>query len=183
MPDRSWTLLETRTISEYPFVRIREDEYRFEPSGEVAPFVVCDSADWVLVIALTDDDRVVLVRQFRHGVRQVVLETPGGIVEGDESPEHTAARELSEETGYEAEDVRLLGTLLPNPAINSASCHVVLAQGCRLSSAPAPDALEEIEVVLRPRDEIPAMIRSGELCHALVVAAFGLMNHRRGDDS
>jgi ADP-ribose pyrophosphatase len=175
MPQKSWTLLESRTIAEYPVIRVREDLYRFEPTGAEAPFVVCDSSDWALVIAATDQGEVVLVRQYRPGVRKVVLEIPGGVVDGDESPEETAVRELREETGYTPARARLVGTMMPNPAINTASCHVVLAEGCRPTDRRSLDPFEEIEVLLRPLDEIPAMIRSGELQHGLAIAAFGLV--------
>ncbi len=175
MPHQSWTLLDSRTIADYEFVRLREDWYRFEPTGAEAPFVVCDSADWVLVIALTSDEQVVLVRQYRHGVREVVLEVPGGIVDKDESLEQAALRELREETGFTAERVRVLGAMMPNPAINSACCHAVLAEGCHRTDEPAPDPFEEFEVLVRPLAEVPEMIRTGELRQALVIAAFGLM--------
>lgn len=175
MPQKSWTLLESRTIAEYPVVRVREDLYRFEPTGAEAPFVVCDSADWSLVIATTDQGQVILVRQYRPGVRKEVLEIPGGVVDGNESPEETAVRELREETGYTPARVRLVGTMMPNPAINSASCHVVLAEGCRPTGRRDVDPFEEIEVLLRPLDQIPEMIRSGDLRHALAIAAFALM--------
>jgi 8-oxo-dGTP pyrophosphatase MutT (NUDIX family) len=175
MPDKSWTLLDSRTIADYEFVRLQEDWYRFEPTKAEAPFVVCDSADWVLVIALTADEEVVLVRQYRHGVREVVLEVPGGIVDKDESLEQAAVRELREETGFTAERVRVLGKMMPNPAINSASCHVALAEGCHRIAEPSPDPFEKFEVLVRPLAGIPEMIRTGELRHALVIAAFGLM--------
>jgi len=175
MPHKSWKLLASRNIADYKFVRIREDHYRFKPTGAEAPFVVCDSADWVLVIPVTAEGEVVMIRQFRHGVQKVVLEVPGGVVDAGESPQEAAVRELREETGFTAGRVRLLGTMMPNPAINSASCHVVLAENCRRTDAPQLDPFEKIDVLARPLDEIPNMIQSGELCHALVIAAFGLM--------
>ncbi len=177
MPDRSWTLLRSRSIIQYEFVGIREDRYRFEPTGAEAPFVVCESADWVLVIPVTHDGQVVLIRQYRHGVQQVVLEVPGGVVDAGESPEAAAARELREETGFSAGRVQLLGTMMPNPAINSASCHVVLAEGCHRTAEPQLDPFEKIDVLLRPLAEVPEMIRCGELSHALVIAAFALMDN------
>ena len=176
MPDRSWTLLDSRTMLDYGIIRIREDRYLFARTDREAPFVVCESADWVLVIALTDDGQIVLVRQFRHGVQEVVLEIPGGLINEGESPEQAAQRELREETGFVAGPVRLLGRLIPNPALNNAHCHVVLAEHCRPTGEIELDALEQIEVLLRPLDEIGQMICSGQLCHALVIAALSLMD-------
>jgi 8-oxo-dGTP pyrophosphatase MutT (NUDIX family) len=174
MPDHSWKLLSSRLIADYRILRLREDRYLFEPKQTEANFVVCDSADWVLIIPVTVDGQVVLVRQFRHGVRQVVLEVPGGLLDPGETPEASAVRELREETGYRAERIRLVGKMLPNPAINSASIHIVLAEGCHPAGDQNLDPFEQIEVVLRPLADIPGMIASGEIAHALVVAAFAL---------
>jgi len=180
MPDKSWTLLGSRQIADYKIIRLREDRYRFEPTGAEADFAVCDSADWAFVIPVTADGQVVFIRQYRHGARQVVLELPGGLMDGGEPPEVTAARELREETGYEAERLRRLGKLLPNPGLNNASCHVFVAEGCSLKSDPDPDPLERIEVVLRPLEAVQEMIRTGELCHAQAMAAFALMEAVKG---
>ena len=174
MPDRSWRLLSTRLIADYRILRLREDRYLFEPNRTEANFVVCDSLDWVLVIPITDDGQVVLVRQFRHGIRQVVLEVPGGLLDPGETPEASAARELREETGYQAEKIRLIGKMMPNPAINNAHIHIVVAERCHLAGDQNLDPFEQIEVVLCPLTDIPGMIGSGEIAHALVVAAFAL---------
>jgi ADP-ribose pyrophosphatase len=174
MPHRSWTLLSSRALAEYKILRLREDRYRFEPTGAEADFIVCDSCDWGLVIPLTADGQVVLVRQYRHGVREVILEVPGGVLDPGESPEQAAARELREETGYEAERIRTVGKMLPNAALNNAWVHVLVADGCRRVGEPQPDPFEQIEVLLRPLSDIPAMIASGEMCHGLMIAAFAL---------
>lgn len=174
MPHDNWTLLGSKYIGEYRVIRLREDRYRLEPTQTEASFIICESADWALTIPVTADRQVVLIRQFRHGVRQSVLEIPGGMLDSNESPESAGVRELREETGYEAGRVRYLGRLFPNPALNTAHCHIVLAEDCRATGVCTPDALESLAVELRPLADIPKLIRSGELAHAQVIAAFAL---------
>lgn len=171
MPDRSWTRLSSRYVAEYKVTKVREDRYRFEPKQTEADFLVCESNDWVVILPVTMDGKVVFVRQFRHGVGQVVLELPGGLIDAEEKPTEAAQRELREETGYEAASVRQVADLLPNPALNNAHCHVVLAEGCRQIHGQSLDPFEQIEIVTYPLDEIPELIRSGQFSHAQAIAA------------
>lgn len=172
MPHRSWTRLSSRYVAEYKVTKVREDRYRFEPEQTEADFVVCESADWVIILPVTVDGHVVFVRQFRHGVGHVVLELPGGLIDGRESVEEAARRELREETGYEAASLRQVADLLPNPALNSAHCHIVLAEGCRPIQAQDLDPFELIEIVTYRLEDVPELIRSGEFVHAQAIAAF-----------
>jgi 8-oxo-dGTP pyrophosphatase MutT (NUDIX family) len=174
MPDRSWKHLSTRYVGDYHILRIREDRYLFEPTQREATFVACESADWAMVIPVTSDGQVVFVRQYRHGVKQVVLEIPGGVLEPNEAADVGGLRELQEETGYQCETIRVVGRLLPNPSTNTAALHVLVAEGCRPVAAQTLDPLERIDLVLRPLGEVQAMIASGELCHAQVIAAFAV---------
>ena len=102
-----------------------------------------------------------------------MLEVPGGLLDPGETPEATPPGNC-EETGYQAETIRLIGKMMPNPAINTAYIHIVVAEGCRLAGDQNLDPFERIEVIRRPLSDIPGMIGSGEIAHALVVAAFTL---------
>jgi ADP-ribose pyrophosphatase len=115
---------------------------------------------------------VILIHQFRHGIREVTLEIPGGLVEEKDTPFSAAQRELLEETGCQAERWVDLGYVHPNPAIQDNRCHTFLALGVTEAGPQSLDEKEDIAVVRRPLAEIPALIREGEITHALVVAAF-----------
>ncbi len=156
MPHRSWKLIGSRDISDHRIFRIRHDYYRFEPTGAERDFVVLDCPDWVNIIPLTDDGQVVLIRQYRHGTRDVSLEVPGGVVEADETPQDAAVRELQRRNRLCPATVKPLGFVSPNPAIQGNRSYTFLAEGCRLTAEPQPDSFEQIEVLLRPLKDIPA---------------------------
>jgi ADP-ribose pyrophosphatase len=141
-------------------------------TGEVRELSLLEAGDWVNVIALTPDRQVVLVRQFRHGTRDFTLEIPGGQVDPDETPVQAAVRELREETGFAGEGALSLGIVTPNPAFLNNRCHTVLLENCRQVGEPVPDRGEDIEVLIRPLAEIPGVIVSGQIDHALVICAF-----------
>lgn len=172
MPEKSWTLLSSRLLSDCHIFTLHADRYRLEPEGQSRDFYKLVAPDWVNVIAVTDDRQVVLVRQFRHGIGEVTLEIPGGMIDPDESPAEAAVRELEEETGYAGGKARQLGCVWPNPAIQSNHCYTFLVENAQRVSEPRPDPFERIEVLSRPLDDIPNLIRSGEIRHALVVVGF-----------
>ncbi len=157
------------------------DRVRFRPpsGGDPRDYFVLDAPDWINVIPLTEDRQVVLVRQFRFGVERVTLEIPGGMCDPGESPEDAARRELAEETGYRARELRRLGTVEPNPAIQSNHCHTFLAAGAYPAGAPRPDPGEELELTTVPLDAIGGLIADGSITHSLVVSAFKLLDVRK----
>ena len=141
-------------------------------SGRRGEFTVIDSPDWANIIAITPDEQVILVRQFRHGTGEITLEIPGGIVDDGEDFVTAARRELREETGYRCNEVELLGVVEPNPAFMNNRCGLVLARGVHLDSGQDLDPEEFIDVVRYPLSEIPALIADGRITHSLVVSAF-----------
>jgi 8-oxo-dGTP pyrophosphatase MutT (NUDIX family) len=143
------------------------------PDGrEVDPYYVLEYPDWVNVVAVTETDEVVLVRQYRHGIGQVVLELPSGVVEGnDGGPLETARRELLEETGYASDSFRLTGVLSANPATHSNLTHCFLAADCRKVAQPHLDDVEELEVVIVPLARLGGLAREGALLQSLHVGS------------
>jgi 8-oxo-dGTP pyrophosphatase MutT (NUDIX family) len=140
-------------------------------TGDPHPFYRIESPAWVNVVALTPRDELVMVRQFRQGLRDVTLEIPGGLVDPGESPEEAARRELLEETGYGADRFESLGSINPNPALFGNRCHMQVALGCEAVSEIQNSATEETIVELLPLADLAATIRAGGIDHALVVAA------------
>jgi 8-oxo-dGTP pyrophosphatase MutT (NUDIX family) len=150
-------------------------------TGAVKRFSLIDCVDWVNVIAVTDDDRVVLVRQYRPGTDRVCLEIPGGMIDPGEDPCAAAVRELAEETGYTGGTVELLGKVSPNPAIQNNTLYNVLVRGVALTQAPAPDDGEVLAVETASLAECRRRLLAGEIEHALVVVAFAHLALRRWD--
>jgi len=99
-----------RTIEENWLFRLRRERFRSRLSGAAHDYYVIHLADAVNVIAVTPDDRVILVRQFRAGSGRDSLETPGGLIDPGEDPLRAGARELREETGYAGNPPVLVGT-------------------------------------------------------------------------
>lgn len=135
-------------------------------------FYTIDSSDWVNVIPLTEDGKIVMIKQFRQGRKEICLEIPGGLVEKGEDPLDCAIREVEEETGYIGGKVTYLGVISPNPALFTNLCHTFLFDGVRKEGLRKLDATEDIEVVLVDKGEIVSLIREGVINHALVICAF-----------
>jgi ADP-ribose diphosphatase len=142
----------------------------------VDPYYVLEYPGWVNVLAITDDSNVILVRQYRHGIAQVLLELPCGSVGEDESPDQAIYRELMEETGFAAGKIKLTGIVSPNPATHTNETFCFLAQDCKKVAEPRLDPNENIEVVLVPLSKIRQLTLAGEIKQALHVASimFGL---------
>jgi 8-oxo-dGTP pyrophosphatase MutT (NUDIX family) len=126
---------------------------------------------------VTDDGRVVCVRQFRHGTRRITLEVPGGLVDPGEDPARSAVRECLEETGFAVAAPESLGVLSPNPALFPNSLHTYMALGAVRTAEIANTASEHTAVELVPVGDLPRRLLSGEIDHALVVATLWRFLH------
>ena len=187
MPE-PWPLVRSTPDKSYRVFSVRTDTARSPRTGKEHDFYVIESVDWVNVIPLTPDNEVVMVRQYRHGTQQISLEIPGGLVNPKDAPLDTARKELLEETGYQAEEITLIGAAHPQPAVlnnrhltflatnvqktAALDPSTALRQGSGQGSGQRLDEGEDIEVVLVPLSKIPRLIRECEITNAMVILAF-----------
>lgn len=175
---RPWKVTGSEPVFDGRIFQVRRDLTINPRTGQTHEMFVLDQPDWVNVIPLTPHEHVVMVEQWRHGSRTIELETPGGLMDPGETPEACARRELLEETGYAADRLIHLGTVKPNPAIQSNVQHYLLATGCHKVAEPNLDHAEDIAVRLVPLIEIPDLIRAGRITHGIVIGGFHLLSLR-----
>jgi 8-oxo-dGTP pyrophosphatase MutT (NUDIX family) len=167
-----WKKIHSKPVGDFRIFTIKSDRMVSPRTQQEHDFFVIDCVNWVNVIALTSDDQVVMVEQFRHGTKTVELEIPGGMMDpSDPSPEATGVRELREETGYEGQNARVIGQIFPNPAIMSNVCYTVLVENCRCLHPLQLDHGEDLSTQLVPRTELPGLIANGKIRHSLVAVA------------
>lgn len=162
-----WKILE----SHYLHKNVRIDTCELSDGNVIDGFVL-EYGDWATVVALTKQQEVVMVRQYRHGAQKVILELPGGAMEpGDATPLETARRELLEETGYTSDQFIQIGCVSPNPANQTNLIYSFLALDAVKVGSQNLDETEEIEVELRPLEQVIGMAKSGELLQSMQVSA------------
>lgn len=178
---RPWKVTGSELMLDGRVFKVRKDVTINPRTGQTHDMFVLDQPNWVNVIPLTPDEHVVMVEQWRHGSRTVELETPGGLMDNGETPKLCGRRELLEETGYEPGQIIHLGTVKPNPAIQSNLQYYILATGCRKVAGLNLDHAEDIAVRLVPLAEVPELIRTGKITHSIVIGAFYWLDlYRRG---
>lgn len=177
-----WKKLRSVPAGDFRIFKIHTDTCVNPRTGTEHDFFILDSVNWVNVIALTPDEKLVMVQQYRFGSGTVELEIPGGMMDAEDAdPVATAVRELREETGYEGETARLLGRVFSNPAILSNVTYTVLVENCRLRHKTEFDHAEDLETLLVPVADVPRLVAEEKIQHSLVVVAlYHLDLWRRG---
>lgn len=178
---RDWPIISRELIGDFSIFTLTKKMVRSPRTGETREVAALQFPDWVLTLALTPKEEVVMVRQYRHGVERVCLELPGGLVDpADDSPSLSARRELLEETGYRADKITLMGECFPQPAILSNKCFFYLALNVVKIQSPQLDAGEDIEIIKVPLKDIAAKIENREIDHGMVLLAFSFFWMKQG---
>lgn len=178
MKKQNWKILSSKYLVKAPWAMLRRDSCEM-PNGFVVPeYYVLEYPNWVNVVALTEDNRIVLVRQYRHGIEESILEIPGGVIDEGEDSLTAAKRELLEETGYIFESFEKLCDLFPNPATSNNITTTYLAKGGRKIQEQNLDSQEEIEVILTSPSDVKRLLLENKFGQALHSAAlfYALLN-------
>lgn len=167
-----WRVVSSQTLLKDRWIDLRADRCVTASGTVIEPYYVFGYPDWVHVVALTDADELVLVRQYRHGVGEMVLELPGGAVDAADADLAVAARrELLEETGFAVAEMQQVTTLFPNPATQSNRLHIMLATGLTREAAQSLDPGEDgLTVEFLPVGEVLAGLHGGLIGQAMHVA-------------
>jgi len=182
MKDRlTWQEEDRKTVFTCPVFRVEERLCR-SPNDDLKTFTILDASDWAIVIPVLETEqgrKFVMVRQWRHGARELSLEFPGGVFEKGENAESAAARELKEETGYSAGRIQKLGEFSPNPAIMSNRVHFFLATDLSSLVGQQLDEDEYVEVEIHAVEEVLNGIGKPPHTHALMGTAMALYLQQR----
>jgi 8-oxo-dGTP pyrophosphatase MutT (NUDIX family) len=147
---------------------LRSDHVRLPNGAEIPEYWISEYPPWVNVVAVTTDDKLVLVRQYRPALGQVHFELPAGVVDpSDASLQAAAARELAEETGYGGGTWSLLTTLSANPALQTNLSYAFLAVGVTLQTHARPEDTEDLRVHLVPVAEAEGLLNAEDMIQAL----------------
>jgi ADP-ribose pyrophosphatase len=177
-----WQILSSEYIVDTPHLRLRRDAIELPGGVEIRDYYVRETRGFAVIFATTPDDRVVLVRQYKHGIDDIVLELPAGGIDPGESAVACAARELSEETGYVGtpEEPEFVASFVTDPTNSNGRFHLFHAHDARVRAEQHFDLTEAITVELATLDELRSYVRAGAIAVNSHVAAIYFMLDRLG---
>lgn len=170
MKDLKWKTLSSEYLFNDQWFKVRKEVCETPQGKIVDPYYVYDFPTWVGAVPVTEDGKIIMVRQYRHALGETCIEIPGGCVDDtDKNFEKAIARELSEETGFVFSSYEYLGKISPNPSTNSNLLHMFLARGGKKVAEQQLDGNEEIEVLLLSVEEIKQLLKENKILQAMHV--------------
>ncbi len=178
---KKWQVISSQVAYHHPYLKVREDHVLLPSGYEVQDYSIWESGEVSQIIPVMEDGRLMMVRQYKHGVGEVIEEFPGGFIEPNDTPLGTAKKELAEETGFGAKEFKKLGVFMHHPSKETGHLHLFLASGLYgLDHKPSCDDTEEIEVVYHTVDELFALIERGVVMQTGGLVGLLLYLHQKG---
>ncbi len=163
MGNPDWRIIASDYVIDTRYLRLRKDTIELPDGTIIQDYYVRDSRGFIIVFALTEDRRVVLVRQYKHGIARELLELPAGAIDPGEEPLETAIRELAEETGYVAESMELVRSFVTEPTNSNSIAHLFLARNAQKTAQQSLDPTESIAVELVTLEKLRELVRDGAI--------------------
>ncbi|MCG8339053.1 MAG: NUDIX hydrolase [Proteobacteria bacterium] len=172
---KPWKILSSKYLVQDRWINLRADRCETAEGAIIEPFYIFEKADWTHVVPFDDEQRILIVRQYRHGAREVCAEIPCGLIDdSDASPLDAVKRELLEETGCEAKRIESLGSVYANPARQTNKVHSFIAFGTRQVAEQHLDETEDIEFEFVEINKLMQLIDRGEFSQSLHISSIFL---------
>lgn len=165
--DMNWKVLSTEYLSGHPYFTARKDKCETPEGKIVEEYFVVELPATVCAVAITENDEVLMIRQYRHPLKKAILEIPGGFVDEGETPEVAIQRELKEETGYEFSSIVPVGRVSANPGVLEDYTYLFLAQGGKKTGEQTLDKNEELELEKISVEKLKTLFLENKIVQAL----------------
>lgn len=168
---KSWEVLSSEIVYQKKWLQVKEERCKLPDGRVLDPYIIINVPSFCNVFIVTEQDEIVLVKQYRHAAGIISLELPGGMIDNGEDPLTAIIREMREETGYTSADVSLLYTIHPNPPLENNKAWFYLAKNAKQTQSISLDAFEDIELVLIPKKDFIQKLLNHEFTHGAQTGA------------
>lgn len=161
--NKKWKLLRSEVLVDNIWCSLRKDNVQLPSGVKIEDYYVSRLPNVAMVFAVTKDNKVVFVKQYRHPVKKTLLELPAGIYSPPETPRSVVERELLEETGYLGKKFKYLGKIVEYPTKNNHEVYLYLAKDVEFAKPANPESTEDIEVILLPINKLLTLVQKGDI--------------------
>jgi len=169
--DLRWELLSSTYVYKDRWFIARADSCRLPDGRVIEPYYVLEMPNWCNVVVVTEDEKIVFVKQYRHAITTTTIELPGGVIDKGETPEQAAIREVREETGFQVDEVEFMYKVAPNPATNSNTAYFFLGRNAKPVHALNFDPFEDIDVLIYSKEEVKQLLADNGMQHGVQIGA------------